>query len=326
MTQTLYVLTGPTASGKTEAGGCLAAMMGAEIISVDSMNVYRGMDIGTAKPPRHIREQVPHHLVDVVDPSEAFNVARYVSLARQAIQDISARGRAPLCVGGTPMYLRALLSGLFDGPSADWDLRQELYRLGAAGEEGAQALHARLAAVDPVAAGRLHPRDVKRVVRALEVHAKTGVPISQLQHQWGSRLPSLRGARLLALARQREDLRARIHRRVEEMFARGLVEEVRGLLRRAGGMSRTARAAVGYAEVIAHIEEGMPLGEAVERVKKHTWRVARKQMTWLRHFPGVWCVDVSPDESAENLAQSLYKLIESWHNRAAMVGGCSAAG
>ena len=320
MNQVLHLLTGPTASGKSSAAVVLAQLMNAEIVSIDSMAIYRGMDIGTAKPPPPIRNLVPHHLIDIVAPSETFSVAQFISLARKTIADIRARGRAPLLVGGTPMYIRALLSGLFEGPAADWALRRELHEVADSPEHGPLELHAKLAQADPDAARRLHPHDVKRVVRALEVHAKIGKPISQLQRQWKSETPFGESVHLLALSRNSDDLRRRINQRVDEMFERGLVDEVMRLLQRPGGLGRTARAAVGYAETIQYIKGILPLAETIDSVKKRTWRVARKQLTWLRHFPGVTWVEMTPEETPQNVGEALYKLVENWHNHAPVMG------
>ena len=315
------VLTGPTACGKSEIALHLAPLLQAEIVSADSMAVYRGMDIGTAKPSPEARAAVPHHLIDVADPAETFSVGRFVALASAALADLRARKRTALIVGGTPLYLRALLLGLFDGPPADPALRARL--MAEAREEAGRAeLHRRLAAVDPEAARRLHRHDVKRIVRALEVHALTGRPISSLQTQWsaGRRAPALDACRVVVLDRRTDDLRERVRRRTEAMFAAGLVEEVRGLLRRAGGLGRTARAAVGYAEVVAHLERGVGLEETVEGVRRHTWRVVRKQRTWLRRFGEDARLEIAPEEPPEKVARGLYKWIATWHNHRAQDG------
>ena len=314
----MYLLAGPTASGKSEVAVSLASMIEAEIISVDSMNVYRGMDIGTAKPSRELRGSIRHHLIDIISASQTFSVAAYLALAREAVEEIRARGRVPLFVGGTPLYVRALVSGIFEGPPADWDLRQRLYELAKTGEDGRQILHRALADVDPEAARRLHPHDMKRVVRAIEVHARAGRRISELQSQWRSGLSG--EWKIFVLHRSREDLRARIFRRVEAMFEQGFVAEVRELLSSPGGTSGTARAAVGYAEVIEHIEQGTPLEEVRDRIKRRTWRVARKQMTWFRGFRDACWVEVSEDESPKKTAECLYKCVRSWHNHSAKTG------
>jgi tRNA dimethylallyltransferase len=316
--QRLVFISGPTASGKSDAAAVAAQLLPAEVVSVDSMNVYRHMDIGTAKPSAEMRALVPHHLIDVVDPSDDFSLAQYLNLARRAISDILSRGKLPLLVGGTPLYMRGLLHGIFEGPAADWSLRRELHQVAGEGESGLRKLHSRLAEVDPSAARRLHPHDLKRVVRAIEVHARAGRPISEMQSQWSSPR-TLAGAEIYVLTRPKPDLVARIDRRVTAMFRGGLVDEVRQLLGRPGGMSRSARAAVGYAEVIEHLESGTPLETAIERVKTRTWQVARKQLKWLRRFEGARWIDVRRDESPENLGKALYKLLQTCHNHAAVV-------
>ena len=308
-TPPLTILTGATACGKSSVAVPLARMMGAEIVSVDSMAVYRGMDIGTAKPSPEERAEVPHHLIDIVDPAETFSAAEFARLAEECIADIRSRGREPLLVGGTPMYLRALLHGLFDGPAADWTLRRGLRAL-AETEPGRAELHARLRAVDPQAADRLHPNDVKRVIRAIEVRAATGRPISELQTQWGEGgdMP-VRPHRMLVLDRDVDDLRRRIAGRIDAMFEAGFVEEVQALLARPEDLSRTARAAVGYAEVIQYVEQGGSLQETREAVRARTWRVARKQLTWLRGFPHAERVLVGENEPPEKTAKGLYKRV-----------------
>jgi tRNA dimethylallyltransferase len=218
-------LTGPTASGKTAVGVVLARILGAEIVALDSMTLYRGMDIGTAKPGPAERGGVPHHLIDVLDPWESASVAEYRTWAREAVARIEARGARALFVGGTALYLKALLRGLFDGPGADPALRRELED--EADRLGDAALHARLAALDPATAGRLHPNDRRRVVRALEVVATTGKPLSHWQTEHDR--PAPEDVPVFALDRPRADVRDRIDRRVIAMFADGLIDEVRAL-------------------------------------------------------------------------------------------------
>ncbi len=222
-----WFLTGPTASGKTAVGLELAERMGAEIISLDSMALYRGMDIGTAKPTAQEQARVPHHLVDVLDASEEYSVAQYVAEAHRIAAEIASRGRTPLFVGGTPLYLKALLRGIFEGPPADWPLRQRLYEL--AEREGERVLHARLAEIDPASAERLHAADRRRVIRAIEVFEKTGRTISQWQQQF-DRARGAEECRVVAMVWPRDELVRRIDLRVDAMFAAGLVDEVRGLM------------------------------------------------------------------------------------------------
>jgi tRNA dimethylallyltransferase len=287
-----WFLTGPTAAGKTDVGIELARRLGAEIVSLDSMALYRGMDIGTAKPTAEQRAAVPHHLVDVIEPHEEYSLARYLDEAARCVAEIRGRGREVLFVGGTPLYLKGLLRGIFEGPPADRRLRRALRE--EAQRDGPEALHRRLARLDPEAAERLHPNDLKRIIRALEVYEKTGQPISELQRQFDTGRPA-EECRVFVLDRPRAELHERINRRVEAMFAAGLVDEVRRLL--AGGrgtvpfsqsenwdspLSRTARQAVGYREAIEHLRGERGLAETVELVKRHTRQMAKRQMTWFR--------------------------------------------
>jgi len=291
----LRILTGQTASGKSAVAVYLGELVGAELISVDSMKLYRGLDIGTAKPSPEVRKRVVFHMIDVADPRETFSVARYVKAATAAAREAGERGRAALYVGGTPLYLRALLYGIFEGPAAQWDLRETLKAR--AEREGVETLYRELQARDPVTADRLHPRDLVRIIRALEVVYATGRPISQHQRQYPAPRPMV-PYRMVALERTAEDLRARIAKRTEAMFAAGLVEEVRRTLRD-GGFNRSAAKAIGYREVIAYLRGELSLTEAMDLVKRNTWRFARKQRTWLKSFPGVQWLMVPPDEPPE---------------------------
>lgn len=270
-------LTGPTASGKTAAGIELARRLDAEIVSMDSMALYSGMDIGTAKPTLAERLLAPHHLIDVVSPYEDYSVARYVSDAASVVREIESRGRRALFVGGTPLYLKSLLRGIFAGPEADWAIRRRL--LQQAHDQGEAALHARLAEVDPQSAARLHPRDVRRVVRALEVFELTGQPISAWQQQTAS--PADASPRVFVLDLPRPVLHERINRRVDAMFEQGLVAEVERLLA-GGALSHTASQAVGYREVIEHLDGKLDLEATIELVKLRTRQFAKRQMTWFR--------------------------------------------
>ena len=288
----LRILTGQTASGKSAVAFRLAQRRQAEIISVDSMKVYRGLDIGTAKPPLRVREEVPFHLIDIVDPQDTFTLGRYLDAVRDATAGIEQRGNEALFVGGTPLYLRALIYGVFDGPEADWELRETLRQRAA--REGAAALHEELRNVDPVTAERLHPNDLKRIVRALEVATLTGRPISEHQTQFPAETPAA-PFRMVAVRRGETDLRDRINRRVDRMFAEGLVDEARAVLER-GPLSHTAEKAIGCREVVRHLRGEVALDRTIDDVKRNTWRFARKQMTWLRSFPDVQWLDVRPDE------------------------------
>jgi len=279
-----WFLTGPTAAGKTSLGIRMAERLGAEIISVDSMAVYRGLDIGTAKPSAADRERIPHHLVDVVGPAEAFNVALWLEGVGRALADIRRRGRRILFVGGTPLYLRALRDGLADVPGEDPPLRRHLRAEAEA--LGPASLHRRLAGVDPAAAARIHPNDAKRIIRALEVAATAGAPLSAafnpIPHPVFLR-------RMMILDIPRRLLHERIDRRVAMMFDAGLIDETRAAMAQPGGIGPTAGQAAGYAEALAVIHGHVPLAEAIRLTRQRTRQLAKRQLTWLRSFVGaVW--------------------------------------
>jgi tRNA dimethylallyltransferase len=294
-----YVLTGPTGSGKTQFALELAERLGAEIVSMDSMALYRGMDIGTAKPGPEERRRVPHHLVDVLDPWESASVAWWLQQAARCCREITSRDARPLFVGGTALYLKALMFGLFDGPPAHEELRQRLTR--EAERAGPQAVHQRLARVDPLTAARLHPNDVRRVVRALEVWELTGRTMSSWQQQWpeahGSQPVGLKQDRVIWLDLPRAELYDRINRRVEEMFAAGLVEEARALRLLPRPLSREAGHALGYEEVFAHLDGQATLAEAITRVQLRSRNFAKRQLTWFRRLPG--CRPVNRELTAQ---------------------------
>jgi tRNA dimethylallyltransferase len=289
----LLVILGPTASGKSDAAMAVARRMGGEILSLDSMQVYRGMDVGTAKPTPAERAEVRHHLIDVVEPDQPFTVARFVEMADAVIADAGARGVPLIATGGTPLYYKALFEGLFGGPGADEDVRQRLRAM--SGED----LHRRLSEVDPAAAVRIHANDTRRLVRALEVFELTGQPISSLQTDWaepGRRHP----ATWVGLSWDKDALNRRINARVKAMISAGWVEEIRGLLSSFPTLSQTAAEATGYRELIEHVRGGVPLEDAVERIKIATRQLARRQMKWFRRFPGVqW---IAGDQPLEGIA------------------------
>jgi len=297
-----WYLTGPTAGGKTEVAVELAGLIGAEIISLDSMALYRGMDVGTAKPAIEERGGAPHHLIDVIEPEEEYSLAQYVAAAHGCIRRIKNRGGEALFVGGTPLYLKGLLRGIFEGPPADWKFRRELER--EADEQAPGFLHARLAGVDPVSAERLHPNDARRLIRALEVFEKTGKPISQLQGQFEHCRPA-EECRVFVLDWPRRELYERIDRRVEQMFLAGLVDEARHLLTRPGGLSKTAAQALGYREVIDHLRGGPGLPETIELVKTHTRQFAKRQLTWFRSLEECRFLPVAGDFDPADVARRI---------------------
>ena len=273
----IVVIVGPTASGKTALSLRLAdAAAPAEIVSADSQQVYRGMDVGTGKVSPAERARVPHHLLDVLAPGETMTAARYAELADAALAGIHARGAAAVVVGGTGLYVRALLYGLFEGPGADAALRARLEA------QGAAALHARLSRSDPEAAARIDPNDLRRLVRALEVEELTGVPMSEHQRRHDVRnAPRRYQARLVGLDPPRAELHRRIGARVDAMLAGGILDEARALAAAQAGGAR-AFDAIGYRELLAHLRGELDLAAAAEAMKAATRRYARRQLGWFR--------------------------------------------
>lgn len=289
MSHHVLTIVGPTAAGKSLLALRLAARMPLEIISCDSQQVYAGMDIGTGKPTIEERRAVPHHLLDVVVPTEGFDAARWAGLARTAIEHIVARGRVPVIVGGTGLYLRALLTGLFEAPPPDAMIRQRHKE--EAGLMGVEALHARLAEVDPATAARVQPRDLQRISRALEVYEQTGVPISVLRRQQVSTTDV--SAAMLVLDPPLEVLRDRIAQRFDAMIAAGLVDEVRELRGRFGTDARALQA-LGYRQIGEHLDGLLALDEAAAVAKAATSAYARRQRTWFRKEPLAWRLESVP--------------------------------
>ncbi len=298
----LTFIIGCTGSGKGRLGRELARRSGGEIISIDSMKVYRRMDIGTAKPSLQVRREIPHHLIDVVEPSEAFSVAKYVDAADRAIQEIHMRDRPIFIVGGTPLYIKGLLQGLFEGPGANPEIRARLRET--ADHEGPESLHRQLQKVDPDAASRIHPNDLRRIIRALEVFELTGRTISRLQVQWNGR-SSRYEHRLIGIRRERADQNCRTNERVRRMVDAGLADEVRSLLAEPEPLWRTARQALGYAEMIQFLEGTLSLAEAIEMIKINTRQFAKAQRTWFKRFRRTHWIDVEPCAEAAELADGL---------------------
>ncbi len=310
-TPPVVALVGPTASGKSGIALEVAERVrppsvpgdrgtGVELVSVDSMAVYRGMDIGTAKPTPEARARVPYHLVDLVDPADEFTVQQFQQAARHALAGIAARGRAALLVGGTGLYLRAVVDDLaFPGrfPEVAAELSAQLDRAGPEGgaveREVLGRLHRRLVELDPVAAARIEPANRRRLVRALEVTLGSGRPFSAFGPGL-ERYPPSRVV-LIGLDREPDDLDRRIATRFEELMDRGLLDEVRGLASRPGGISRTARQALGYRELLAHLEQGLSLDEAVSLAVHRTRAFARRQRAWFRRDPRIVWMDPADD-------------------------------
>jgi tRNA dimethylallyltransferase len=296
-----WFLTGATAVGKSQVGLALAKRLNAEIISLDSMAIYRGMDIGTAKPTKEEQAQVRHHLIDVVDPNEEFSIERYLDAAHAAIADIKSRGREVLFVGGTPLYLKALLRGMSSGPPADWQMREEI--AAEVAEVGNAALYERLEQLDPLAASQIHPNDTRRLIRALEVFRTTGSPISHQQIHFEEGTPA-ENCKVFVLRRPREEQHERINARVEQMFERGLVEEVKQLVADGKQLGRTASQAVGYQEVIEYLNGG-DYDAMVAKIKTRTRRFAKRQGTWFRSLCECRFMDITGEVDAEAIASDI---------------------
>jgi len=305
MHHTLWVLTGPTASDKTEIGFNVAREINGEIVSADSMLFYRGMDIGTAKPSLSMREIVPHHFIDIIYPWESYSVGKYVKDVEDLIGDISRGKRKFLIVGGSPLYIKGIIDGIFNGPEADWNIRSELERI--AEEKGNLHVHEILQRIDPVKADELHPNDLRRIIRAIEVYRKTGKQVSALQKQYKLARESYK-FKIICISREREDIYRRIGERVETMFDNGLVDEVRSLLDNPEGLSRQARQALGYKEVIQYLEDRLILDDTKEMVKLNTRRFSKRQMTWFRSFPDVQWLE--EDEGPESISQRVITLLD----------------
>ena len=303
-TQTCWVLAGPTASGKTALSIKLAHEHRCEIVCMDSMQIYRRMNIGTAKPTLAEQDGIPHHMLDVAEPNEAFSVARYQEMAEEAIEGIHSRGRRALLVGGTGLYLRAMRHPMAMGAvQGNEELRRELETV-AEQTNGREMIHEQLAKVDPATAARLHVNDVRRAIRALEVYRLTGVPFSQQPVMEEN--PRFR-YRVAALNMERETLYQRIERRVDEMIACGLIDEVRALLDEGVPPDAQAMRGLGYKELIPYIKGEIPLEQAIYDMKLGTRHYAKRQLTWMRREEDVCWVDA--------LAPDAYQQLKAWYTQ-----------
>jgi tRNA dimethylallyltransferase len=292
-------IAGPTAVGKSELALLLAEKLNGEIISVDSMQVYRGLDIGTAKPSRDERARIPHHLIDVVELGEPFDAATFVSLAQKAVAEIQSRGCVPIFCGGTGLYFKAYLEGLGEAPSSDPALRAQLEAT------PLPDLLRELAERDPVTYEKIDRQNPRRVFRAVEVIRLTGKPFSEQRADWQTQSPKPETRNLFGLARSSEDLQQRINVRVDEMFRRGLVEETEQLLKRGLAENRNAMQAIGYRQVVEHLRGERSLPDTIELVKSRTRKFAKRQMTWFRGQLGVGWLEMG---SATDLREACIKL------------------
>ena len=295
------LIAGPTAVGKSEIALGLAEQLGGEIISADSMQVYRGLDIGTAKPSAADRARVPHHLIDILDLTESFDAAQFTRLAHRAVAEIQSRGHVPILCGGTGLYFQAFLEGLGEAPAADPKLRAEL--------EAAplEQLLAELREHDPVTFEKIDKKNPRRIVRAVEVIRLTGKPFSEVRSQ-KSEVRS-QNSKFFCLTRATDDLRRRIDARADAMFARGLVVEVRELLKRGLEQNKTAMQAIGYRQVVEHLRGERGLAETIELVKIRTRQFAKRQLTWFRAQKNIKWIELKPDESVEETVQKTCKSI-----------------
>lgn len=283
----LLAIVGPTATGKTEVSLGVAQRLGGEIISADSMLIYRRMDIGTAKPTPSEREMVPHHMIDVVDPDEMYNVALYSQSVKEILQGIRARGNLPMLVGGTGLYVRSVIDGYnFSEAGTDRELRARLMQ--DCTSHGREALHERLKKIDPRTASRLHVNDVKRVVRALEVYYLTGKTLSDSAGREENPFNLL----MCGLTMDRKELYSRIEKRVDRMMAQGLAGEVKGLLDRGYSPELTSMQGLGYKEIVLYLKGELTLDQAVELLKMNTRRFAKRQLTWFRRDSRINWIDI----------------------------------
>jgi tRNA dimethylallyltransferase len=293
----IVVIAGPTASGKSAVAMELAGLFKAEIINADSMQVYRYMDIGTAKPTRAERNLVKHHLIDILYPDEEFSAALYREEAQQAIVDVQARRKRAMVVGGTGLYIKALTSGLIRGGEVDPTIRERLQAEAQAG--GREQLYQRLQEADPATAERLHPHDTYRIIRALEVYERTGQPISTLRQRHLFQEGPYQTLKI-GLQKEREELYRRIDARVDEMIGEGLKEEVARILEMGYAPSLKAMQSLGYKQIISHLQGEYDLAEAVRLIKRDTRRYARRQVTWFKADPEIHWIAFPRDRDARD--------------------------
>ncbi len=308
----LIVLVGPTGVGKTEVALELAQQLKTGIISADSRQIYKYMNIGTAKPTRSQQELVRHYLIDLIEPDQIYSAADYARDAGQVIQKFHTHGQIPLLVGGTGLYIRAVTEGIFEGPGADPDFRQEMERL--AGLYGSDYLHRKLQRIDPETAVRLHANDLVRIIRALEVYHLTGKPLSyhHKQSSWGHlRYPTC----FLGLTRPREELYQRINHRVEAMIAQGFVEEVKALLERGYHPSLHAMQSLGYKQMTEFILKGGSLDKTVLNIQKETRHYAKRQLTWFRQNPWITWLHILESQAPSEVAQQCLRLIKAFYSK-----------
>ena len=308
MENRLICICGPTASGKTALSVALAKQLHTEIISADSMQIYRGMDIGTAKPTAEERQGVPHHLLDICAPGEVFSVARYVELADAAAQDVLSRGMVPIVAGGTGLYMDALIEcSTFSGDETDLSVREKYQCMAA--EQGNEAVHACLAKVDPEGAERLHPNNLKRVIRALEVYEQTGMTIDAFNRLHKRPAPKYAALKIGICPAERQTLYDRIDRRVDQMLADGLLEETKRLLD-SDALAGTAAQAIGYKELLGYLQGDAPLADCVALLKQRSRNYAKRQLTWLKRDDNIHWIYYNNGEELPAILQEATEYLQ----------------
>ncbi|MGO5095986.1 tRNA (adenosine(37)-N6)-dimethylallyltransferase MiaA [Agathobaculum sp. LCP25S3_E8] len=308
MQNRLICICGPTASGKTALSVALAKQLHTEIISADSMQIYRGMNIGTAKPTTNERQGIPHHLLDICEPDEPFSVARYVELADAAAQDVLSRGMTPIVVGGTGLYMDALIEcSIFSGDETDLTVRQKYQDM--ADAQGNLAVHALLAAVDPESAQRLHPNNLKRVIRALEVYEQTGLTIGEFNRRHKRPAPKYSAVKIGVCPTDRQTLYDRIDKRVDQMLSDGLLQETQDLLAK-GALTGTAAQAIGYKELLTFLEGRDTLDSCVQLLKQHSRNYAKRQLTWLKRDDSIHWIYYNRDEDFSDILQEATEYLQ----------------
>lgn len=300
------LILGVTASGKSRLSFDLAKMLDTELISIDSMKVYKRMDIGTAKPSLQRRQQIKYHMIDLVEPSEAFSVASFLENTNNIAASITDKNKPVIAVGGTALYIKAILFGLFEGPGTDQQIREQLQTL--AETVGLADLHKKLSKMDPEAAQRIHPNDAKRIIRAIEVFTLTGQPISSFQKQFSRENQSDEWT-IVGLRREKEIESGRINMRVKKMIEAGFVDEVKSLLAEEKPLSKQAACAIGYAEIISFLKNRISLQDAIELIKQNTRRLAKHQRTWFKTFRNVHWIDIPEDEDPDNVLKETDKIL-----------------
>jgi len=304
MLDALLVILGPTGVGKTEAAIDLSKRIKAEIISADSRKIYKGMDIGTAKPSQAIRQRIPHHLIDIFSPEEVFNVADFKQRAEAIIQRLQKKNKLPILVGGSGLYIRAVVDGLFVGPGTDWNLRERLREKER--KEGRGALYKELERVDSSAASRLHPHDERRIIRALEVYELSGKPISFYQRQAPS---SLSNTVIIGLTKKRESLYRSINIRVEKMIEEGLIREVKSLLASGYSQYLPSMQGLGYQHIVGYLKGKYSKEEAIRLIKRDTRRFARRQLNWFKKDNRILWLDREEFSSLDELSDRIIKIL-----------------